>query len=135
MSKPREPTQFFILVLIIIVFCAVIALEAEASTPPDNNQVKRETAEETHKNEVIISQITYCGILALNGNMPKQAKRYTAKLEKFDDFYHELKIFHAGQVIGLLKGINYQMGFPNPTNEQVKKLAIELYFRQCDIPF
>jgi len=136
MSKPREPTSFYYLTIIVLTFCAVLALEADASiTPPGNNQAKRETPEEVRKNEVLISKITYCRVLALNSNMPEQAKSYAVKLNKFDDFYHESKIFHAGQSMGFLKGILYQMGFPNPSKKRVKNVANELYFRQCDISF
>jgi len=133
MSKPRDPSWLSTLIMLALI-CAVVAvlLPAGASiTPPDNNQVKREI----DKNEFLISQITYCRLLAINGGMPEQAKNYAVKLKTFDAFYLELKIFHAGQVIGFLKGINYQKGFLNPTKDQVKKLAIELYFRQCDITF
>lgn len=136
MSNSREPSPYFILTLIVIVFCAVVALNASANiTPPDNNQAKRETPEEVRKNQYIISQITYCRVLALNSNMKKQAKRYAAKLQKFDDFYYELKIFHTGQATGFLNGILIQMGFPNPSKILVKNLAQELYFKQCDISF
>jgi len=81
----------------------------------------------------MISQITYCRVLALNMNMTKQAERYAVKLDKFDDFYHELKIFHAGQVTGFLNGILFQMGFTKPSKRLIKNLSQELYFRQCDI--
>lgn len=132
--KSREPSPYIILALLVIVFCVVITLKADAAiTTADNNQAKIETAEEVMKNQYLISEITYCLVLLSNVNIPNQADRYTAKLEKFDDSYHELKIFHTGQAIGFLNGILFQMGISNPSNEQLKNLAQELYFIQCDI--
>lgn len=132
--KSREPSPLFIVTLILLVFCVVITLNSYANVATNNNQIKRETPEEVRKNEYLISQITYCRVLALNINMPEQVKRYAIKLEKFDNFYYEYKIFYAGQAVGFFNGILAQMGFSNPSKNQIKNVAQQLYFRQCDIP-
>ncbi len=128
MSKPREPSPGFIgfaVVLTVLVGLAMISARTEAS----------ETPEDVKKNEVLISRIAFCRILAINGNMTEQAEKYTKQLTKFDDFYNGYKSHYTSNAIGFLIGVTYQMGFPRPTRKQVKQIATGLYFKNCGISF
>jgi len=117
--------------MILLVFLAVVSLKATAS----GVQKKQDTLEIIQINKLLIAKISNCRILAINGHLAKQTKFHEEELNEFDDYYYELKVYYSGKALGFLAGVSYQMGMPNPTVDEVKKLAIELYARQCGMLF
>jgi len=125
MRKSREPSLFLIPVLIAIVICAVIAPKADASGVK-SKQPSASTA--------AISKISDCKILALNAGMIERTRFYSAQLRKFDHSYYWMKVHYNGRALGFLVGVLHQIGV-EATPENLKKIATELYFKQCEISF
>lgn len=122
----KEPSPWFILTVIVLIFIAVIAFDANA---------KQETPDDIRKNEIMIAKISDCKMLALNSGLTEQVKAYNAELRKFDDFYQELKVYYAGRSLGFLGGVLYQAGFTRPKRKQARKMALKLYAKQCGMYF
>ena len=134
MSKHRQPSPWFIVTITAITLVVVSVLIC-GHVDASGVQTKKDAQEVISANKLLIAKISDCKILALNSRMPERVKNYDKKLAKFSDFYSEFKIFQSGVALGFLGGIVHQMGFTSPTRDQVKKVAIEMYFNHCEISF
>jgi len=107
--------------IMLLIFCIVIVFKSNANI--------------TKKNELFIAETTYCEILAVNGNVPNQAIRYTNQLKKFDDSYHNRIVFYSIKALGFIDGAIYQQNIRNPTTQQFRRISTDLFIKRCGISF
>lgn len=125
--KSKEPSGWFIVILILLAWAVGQGFSpVHASGVKSNKQASAITA--------AISKISDCKILALNAGMIERTRFYSAQLRKFDNSYYSMKVHYNGRALGFLVGVLHQTGV-EATPENLKKIATDLYFKQCGISF